>query len=274
MLVGVDLPEGCRALTRGFTMRYFKYLALLAVLAFAIPAATAHAQVAVGIGVGGPAYADGYEYAGPPVCDYGYYNYYPYACAPYGYYGPAWFSGGLFIGAGPWFRGGYGYGGYRGGYGFRGGYGYRGGYGGGYRGGYGGFHGGYGGVHPGYGAARMDSPVVVASTAVPWAADSVAAAWEDFTVVEGSTEAAEVDSTAEGAVGSTEADTAKLSDYQISRNKRLPEDSGSRSIFITDGGMRLGLVSVQMLVPLPGALNDLIEFKELRCPAEFADDLC
>ena len=40
-----------------------------------------------------------------PVCSYGYYGYAPYACAPYGYYGPSWFSGGLFIGAGPWYHG-------------------------------------------------------------------------------------------------------------------------------------------------------------------------
>lgn len=40
-----------------------------------------------------------------PLCPYGYYDYDPYACAPYGYYGPEWFSGGLFIGAGPWFDG-------------------------------------------------------------------------------------------------------------------------------------------------------------------------
>jgi hypothetical protein len=40
-----------------------------------------------------------------PECPYGYYDYAPYACAPYGYYGPEWFDGGLFIGAGPWFHG-------------------------------------------------------------------------------------------------------------------------------------------------------------------------
>ena len=40
-----------------------------------------------------------------PVCQWGYYSYYPYACAPYGFYGPSWFIGGLFIGAGPWYRG-------------------------------------------------------------------------------------------------------------------------------------------------------------------------
>jgi hypothetical protein len=39
------------------------------------------------------------------VCPYGYYDYSPYACAPYGYYGPEWFSNGVFIGVGPWFHG-------------------------------------------------------------------------------------------------------------------------------------------------------------------------
>jgi hypothetical protein len=54
-----------------------------------------HAQVVVGLG---PA----------PVCPYGPYGYYeapPYNCAPDGYYGPEWFSGGVFIGAGPWYGG-------------------------------------------------------------------------------------------------------------------------------------------------------------------------
>jgi hypothetical protein len=108
-------------------MRSLRYLALLAAVTFAISAAPkSQAQVVVGLGYG------------PPACEYGYYNYAPYACAPYGYYGPEWFNGGIFIGAGPWFRGGYGYGrGY--------GYGYRGGYAGyGYRGGYGGYRGGVG----------------------------------------------------------------------------------------------------------------------------------
>lgn len=40
-----------------------------------------------------------------PVCPYGYFDYAPYACAPYGYYGPEWFVGGAFIGAGRWFHG-------------------------------------------------------------------------------------------------------------------------------------------------------------------------
>ena len=40
-----------------------------------------------------------------PVYPYGYYDVPPYACAPYGYYGPEWFTGGVFVGAGPWFHG-------------------------------------------------------------------------------------------------------------------------------------------------------------------------
>lgn len=51
-------------------------------------------RVAVGVGLG-PA----------PICPYGYYETPPYACAPDGYYGPEWFSGGVFIGAGPWYHG-------------------------------------------------------------------------------------------------------------------------------------------------------------------------
>jgi len=53
---------------------------------------TAEAQVVIGIGVA-------------PACPYGYYDAAPYGCAPAGYYGPEWFSGGVFIGAGPWFHG-------------------------------------------------------------------------------------------------------------------------------------------------------------------------
>ncbi len=55
----------------------------------------AKAQVLFGVNIGGPA----------PACPYGYYGYAPYSCAPYGYYGPQWFTGGLFVGAGPWFHG-------------------------------------------------------------------------------------------------------------------------------------------------------------------------
>lgn len=81
-------------------MKNLMLIGLLGIGLMAAPAAKA-APVSVGIAVGvGPAWV------GPaPVCAYGYYNYYPYACAPYGYYGPQWFSGGVFVGAGPWFHG-------------------------------------------------------------------------------------------------------------------------------------------------------------------------
>lgn len=52
----------------------------------------ADAQINVNIGVA-------------PECPYGYYDVPPYSCAPVGYYGPEWFTGGVFIGAGPWFHG-------------------------------------------------------------------------------------------------------------------------------------------------------------------------
>lgn len=47
----------------------------------------------------------GVNIGGAPVCPYGYYEAPPYDCAPDGYYGPEWFSGGVFIGAGPYFHG-------------------------------------------------------------------------------------------------------------------------------------------------------------------------
>src|ERR1700683_301429 len=104
-------------------MRYLRIAGLLAVCMFCASFANAQ-RVAVGIGVGGPVYA-GYGYGDAPACAYGYYGYAPYSCAPYGYYGPSWFSGGVFIGAGPWYHG---YGG-RGGWGYgRGGWGYGHGY--------------------------------------------------------------------------------------------------------------------------------------------------
>ena len=55
-------------------------------------ARNADAQVSVNIGVA-------------PDCPYGYYDVAPYNCAPAGYYGPEWFTGGVFIGSGPWFHG-------------------------------------------------------------------------------------------------------------------------------------------------------------------------
>jgi hypothetical protein len=90
-------------------MRYLRYLTLLSFLV--VPMLSAHAGVAVGVSIG-PGYV-----GPPPVCAYGYYSYYPYACAPRGYYGPNWFAGGVFIGAGPWYHGYYGPGFYRPGYG-------------------------------------------------------------------------------------------------------------------------------------------------------------
>jgi hypothetical protein len=80
-------------------MKYIRYLMLVGLLM--VPLAYSQAEVRVGVGIGfGPGYV-----AGPPVCSYGYYDYYPYTCAPYGYYGPSWFANGVFIGAGPWYHG-------------------------------------------------------------------------------------------------------------------------------------------------------------------------
>ena len=80
-------------------MKYLRYLALVSLLM--LPLAYSQAEVRFGVGVGfGPGYV-----AGPPACAYGYYSYYPYACAPYGFYGPSYFVNGIFIGAGPWYHG-------------------------------------------------------------------------------------------------------------------------------------------------------------------------
>jgi hypothetical protein len=75
-------------------MNGFKYLAIAAVagLCFTATPSKTQAQVSIDIGVA-------------PECPYGYYDYTPYNCAPYGYYGSEWFSSGVFIGAGPWFHG-------------------------------------------------------------------------------------------------------------------------------------------------------------------------
>lgn len=74
-------------------LRYFP-LAAIAGLCFAIAAPGAHAQVSIGVQIGQP-----------PECPYGYFDYPPYDCAPFGYYGPQWFPDGVFIGAGPWYQG-------------------------------------------------------------------------------------------------------------------------------------------------------------------------
>ena len=74
-------------------MRYWKFLALPTLIAALLSiSSSAPAQVSINIGA-------------EPACPYGYYDVAPYNCAPYGYYGSEWFSGGVFIGAGPWFHG-------------------------------------------------------------------------------------------------------------------------------------------------------------------------
>ncbi len=75
-------------------MSALKSFAMTAVAAMAIGAGApkAAAQISVSVGIA-------------PACPYGYYDYAPYHCAPYGYYGPEWFRGRTFIGVGPWFHG-------------------------------------------------------------------------------------------------------------------------------------------------------------------------
>jgi hypothetical protein len=75
-------------------MRLFNSALAVAVVAVVLTATATKSEAQVSINIGAA-----------PVCPYGYYDYAPYACAPYGYYGPEWFSGGVFIGAGPWFHG-------------------------------------------------------------------------------------------------------------------------------------------------------------------------
>jgi hypothetical protein len=67
-----------------------RYLTLAAVAGICLTAATPRTEAQISINIG-PA----------PVCPYGYYEAPPYHCAPYGYYGPEWFTGRVFIGAGP-----------------------------------------------------------------------------------------------------------------------------------------------------------------------------
>ena len=74
-------------------MTRWKSLVFLALTFVLVSSASkSPAQVSVNIGVA-------------PVCPYGYFDYAPYSCAPYGYYSPDWFINGVFIGAGPWFHG-------------------------------------------------------------------------------------------------------------------------------------------------------------------------
>src|SRR5271165_1413440 len=75
-------------------MRGSRLLMLGAVVAtcFAVNAPVAAVELSINIGAA-------------PECPYGYYDVAPYSCAPSGYYGPEWFSGDIFVGAGPWFHG-------------------------------------------------------------------------------------------------------------------------------------------------------------------------
>ena len=77
-------------------MNRLKYFASAIAVAFCFLTYTprANAQVSFGVQIGAE-----------PACPYGYYDYAPYQCAPYGYYGPEWFSNGVFIGSGPWYHG-------------------------------------------------------------------------------------------------------------------------------------------------------------------------
>jgi len=78
-------------------MSYWKPFVLSAIAVAALASTrVAPSQVVVGIGAA-------------PMCPYGYFDYAPYDCAPYGYYGPDWFAGGVFLGAGPWFHGPHGF---------------------------------------------------------------------------------------------------------------------------------------------------------------------
>jgi hypothetical protein len=62
-------------------MRGFRFLMVAAVTAVCFTAALPKAQAQVSVQIG------------------------PYDCAPSGYYGPEWFTGDVFVGAGPWFHG-------------------------------------------------------------------------------------------------------------------------------------------------------------------------
>lgn len=76
-------------------MRLLKSLPLLSLICLLVGhSSNAPAQISVGVNIGPE-----------PVCPYGYFDYAPYSCAPYGYYGPDWFTNGVFIGVGPWFHG-------------------------------------------------------------------------------------------------------------------------------------------------------------------------
>jgi hypothetical protein len=70
-------------------MCHWKFFAFPALIAALLSVArSALAQVSINIGAA-------------PVCPNGHFDYGPNNCATYGYYGPEWFTGGVFIGPGP-----------------------------------------------------------------------------------------------------------------------------------------------------------------------------
>ena len=75
-------------------MRGITIIVFAAVAAIGVIGTTPKVQAQVSVEIGAA-----------PDCPYGYYDAAPYNCAPTGYYGPEWFSGGDFTGAGPWFHG-------------------------------------------------------------------------------------------------------------------------------------------------------------------------
>jgi hypothetical protein len=79
------------SLAKVFTLPFLAVALLSATL---VAPAKAPAQISFGVNFGAE-----------PVCPYGYFDYAPYNCAPYGYYGPDWFVDGVFVGAGHWFHG-------------------------------------------------------------------------------------------------------------------------------------------------------------------------
>jgi hypothetical protein len=75
-------------------MSGIRFLALAAISAFGLAPGTAGAAAQINFYIGTA-----------PDCPYGYFDYAPHNCAPDGYYGPEWFRGGVFLGAGAWFHG-------------------------------------------------------------------------------------------------------------------------------------------------------------------------
>ena len=75
-------------------MHGIQFLALAGLATIGLASMTSPTQAQINISIGAE-----------PSCPYGYYDYAPYNCAPNGYYGPQWFVGGRFVGAGKWFHG-------------------------------------------------------------------------------------------------------------------------------------------------------------------------